>query len=251
MKSVLETLEHNSGLAIAWFEMNYMKLKTGKCHLLISGNKNEQIWAKLDRDIVWESNDVKLLGITLDNNLKFDKHVSNICSKANRNLSALTRVDKFLPFKKRHILFKAFIESQFKYCPRAWIFHERKTNDKINKLYERALRIVYNDTITSFEELLVKDKTFTIHHQNIQSLAIEMYNTVNNLPGGNLSEFFVRNNHNYNLRSIPELTVPSINTVFKGQNSISYFGSVIWNSIPAELRQINSFQVFKSEIKPW
>ena len=86
---------------------------------------------------------------------------------------------------------------------------------------------------------------------NIQSLAIEMYKTVNNLPGGNLSEFFVRNYHNYNLRSKSELTVPSINTVFKGQNSISYFGSVIWNSIPAELRGINSFQVFKSEIKAW
>ena len=63
---------------------------------MISGNKNEQMWTKLDRDIVWESNDVKLLGITLDNNLKFDKHVSNIFSKANRKLNALTRVAKFL-----------------------------------------------------------------------------------------------------------------------------------------------------------
>ena len=53
------------------------------------------------RDIVWESNDVKRLGITLNNNLKFDKQVPNICSKANRKLSALTRVAKFLPFKKK------------------------------------------------------------------------------------------------------------------------------------------------------
>ena len=86
---------------------------------------------------------------------------------------------------------------------------------------------------------------------NIQSLAIEMYKTVNNLPGGNLSEFFVRNYHNYNLRSKSELTVPSINTVFKGQNSISYFGPILWNSIPDELREINPFEVFKSEMKPW
>ena len=131
------------------------------------------------------------------------------------------------------------------------MFNGSQINDKINKLHKRALRIVYNDTITSFEELLVKDKTFTIHHQNIQSLAIEIYKAMNNLPGGNLSEFFVRNNHNYNLRSRSELTVPSINTVFKGQNSISYFGSVIWNSIPAKLRESNSFQVFKSETKAW
>ena len=184
------------------------------------------MWAKLDRDIVWECKDIKRLGITLDNNLKFDKHVSNICSKANRKLSALTRVSKFPPFKKRRILFKAFIEWQFN-CPLVWMFHGRQINDKINKLHERALRRVCNDTITSFEELLVKDKTFTIHHQNVPSLAIERYKAVNNLPRGNLSEFFVRNDHNYNLCSRSELTVPGINTVFKAQSSINYFGSVI------------------------
>ena len=115
------------------------------------------------------------------------------------------------------------------------MFHGRQTNDKINKLHERALRIVYNDTIVSFEELLLKDKTFTIHHQNIQSLAIETCKAVNNLLGENHSEIFVRNNQNQNLRSESELPVPSINTVFKGLNSISYFGSVIWNSIPDKL----------------
>ena len=91
--------------------MNYMKLNTNKCLLLISENKNEQIWAKLDRDIVSESNKVKLLGITLDNNIKFNERVSNICSKANGKLSALTIVGKFLLFKKRRIPCKAFIES--------------------------------------------------------------------------------------------------------------------------------------------
>ena len=101
--------------AIAWFETNYMKRNSDKCHLLVSGNKNRQMWVKLDRNIVWESNDVKLLGITLNNELKFDQHVSNICSKGNRKLSTLTRVAKFLPFKKRLILFKAFTKSQFKY----------------------------------------------------------------------------------------------------------------------------------------
>ena len=123
---MLETSEHNSELAFAWFEMKCMKLNTDKCHLLVSGNKNGQMWAKLDIDIVWESNDVKLLGITLNNKLKFDKHVSNICSKANRKLSTSTRVAKFLPFKKRLILIKAFIGSQFKYCPLVWMFMERK-----------------------------------------------------------------------------------------------------------------------------
>ena len=151
LKSVLEKIEHNSELVIDWFEMNYMKLDTDKCHLLLSGNKNEYMWAELDEDIVWESNDVEPPGVKKDNNLRFNKNVSNTCLKANRKLNALTRAAKFVPFKKRRILFKAVIESQFKYCPLVWMFHGRQINDKINKLHERALRIVYNDTVTSFE----------------------------------------------------------------------------------------------------
>ena len=57
--------------------------------------------------------------------------------------------------------------------------------------------------------------------------------------------------HISNLCPESELTVPSINTVFKGQNSISYFGSVISNSIPAKLRELNPFQILKSEITAW
>ena len=129
-KSILGTLEHNYELAISWFEMNYMELNTDKCHLLISGNKSEQIRSKLDRDLVWESSNVNLLGITLDNNLKFHKHVSTTCPKTNRKLSSLTRVVKFLPFKKRRILFKVFIELQFKYCPHVWMFHGRQIDNK-------------------------------------------------------------------------------------------------------------------------
>ena len=65
---------------------------------------------------------------------------------------------------------------------------------------------------------------------------------MHNLPGGNLSAFFVRNNHNYNLRSESELLLPNLNNVLKGQNYISYFGSVIWNSIPFKLRKASSYK---------
>ena len=55
------------------------------------------------------------------------------------------------------------------------MFHWRTLNNKINCLHERALRIVYSDYKSLFCELLEKDKLFSIHHKNIQSLAIEIY----------------------------------------------------------------------------
>ena len=70
-----------------------------------------------------EYNDVKLLRITIDRDLKFDKHVLKLCSKANQKLSVLSRMAKFLSFSKKRMLFQAFVESQFKYCPIVWMFH--------------------------------------------------------------------------------------------------------------------------------
>ena len=70
---------------------------------------------------------------------------------------------------------KGFIESQFKYCPLIWMFHSRIMNNKINRIHERALRLIYSDHLSSFDELLKKDRSFSIRHRNIESQAIELY----------------------------------------------------------------------------
>ena len=84
-------------------------------------------------------------------------------------------------FEKTKILFKAFVESQFGYCPLTWMFRGRRANSKINHINERALCIVHKNNVLSFEELSELDKSFKIHHRNIQSLAIELFKIKNNL----------------------------------------------------------------------
>ena len=133
---VLEQLELQSNIAIKWFEDNHMKMNASKCHLFVSGNKYEHMWARVGNDLIWESRTVKPLGITIDNELKFDEHISNICKKAQRKLTILMRLKKYLDFEKLRILFKTFFESQFKYCPLTWMFYSRGTNNKIDRLQE-------------------------------------------------------------------------------------------------------------------
>ena len=71
--------------------------------------------------------------------------------------------------------------------------HSRKLNNKINNLHYRALKMVYNDHTSSFDELLEKDGLFTIHHRNIQYLAIEMYKVLDNLSPSFLQEISTKN----------------------------------------------------------
>ena len=98
-----------------------------------------------------------------------------VCSKANRKLSILSRMFKFLTFEKRRVLIKVYFESQFKYCSLVWMFHGRQVNNKINRVHERALRMIYEDSTSSFDTLLEKDMSFSVHYRNIQQLALEMY----------------------------------------------------------------------------
>ena len=79
-------------LAVRWFQNNYTKLNTDKCHLIVSGYKHKQIWENIGKDLIWESNGVKLFDIIIARDLKLQKNVLKLCSKANQKLSALSRM---------------------------------------------------------------------------------------------------------------------------------------------------------------
>ena len=100
-----------------------MKLNTDKCHLLVTGHKHEWTWAKIGNDLIWESNEVKLLGINIDRNLSFEFHVANICKKTTRKHTAIAMYSKLFTFEKLRILIKSFVESQFAFSPLVWMFH--------------------------------------------------------------------------------------------------------------------------------
>ena len=120
-----------------------MKANHDNCHLLLSIQEEASI--QIASTTIKCSQSGKTLGITLDNQLKFDKHIENICQKASRKLNALARVTKYMELTKRRILMNAFFEAQFNYCPAVWMVHSRSLNNKINRLHERCLRIIYND----------------------------------------------------------------------------------------------------------
>ena len=157
-----------------------------------------------------KKNQVTLLGITIDNELKFGDHITKICRKANSKLSVLSRLARYLSMEQKKLLCMLFIEAQFKYCPLTWMFCSRSCNNRINKLHERALRLVYDDYESSFNVLLNKNKSFSIHHQNIQKLMIEVYKSLNKPPGNYFNSLFTSKQRQDPLQN--DLLVLSIKT---------------------------------------
>ena len=219
-------------------------------HMLLSSA--ESLNFQISETVIRNSQSKKLLGVTFDNKLKFEKHINTICQKANRKLNALARITTYMELTKRRILMNAFFDSQFNYCPLIWMFHSRNLNNKINRLHERCLRVIYNDKTSSFEQLLENDNSVSIHHRNIQALAVEMYKVTNGLSPEIMNEIFqIREESRYNLRYTSLFTIPPIHSVYNGRESVSYMGPKIWELIPHAFKQINSLSGFKKAIKTW
>ena len=168
------------------------------------------------------------MGIKIDNKLDFSEHVSAVCKKVSLKLHALARISNYMSTLKLRIILKAFIESQFSYCPLVWMFHSRTLNNRINNLHERALPLVYKNPKFSFEELLEMDNMFTIHHRNLQKLATEMYKIINNLSPTIMSTIFPHTNNRYNLRNKNPFQTSNVRSVFNGQETIYFRGPKTW-----------------------
>ena len=122
------------------------------------------------------------------------------------------------------------------------MFHSRELNNKINRIRERSLRLVYSDKTSTFQELLDK---------NIQLLATEIYKTVNGLGPIIMNTIFEKKDIEYNLRNKINFKSHRINSVRYVINSLTYLGPKIWNIVPEDLKKSESLNVFKTKIKKW
>ena len=180
LKNPMKTCKPNSrdwikdkaGCVFHWFSANYFKANPKISHFLLISN--EQVNLNLDDLIIKTSKFEKLLGININQFLTFNEHVSKLCKKASQKLHAIARISSVFNKNKLRLITNAFFSSQFGCCPLVWMFHNRRYNNKINLLPERMLSIVCKDYKSSFAEFLSKDKSFTVHHKNVQKLALEM-----------------------------------------------------------------------------
>ena len=130
--------------------------------------------------------------------------------------------------------------------------HNRTNNSKINRLHERCFRLIYNDKKSSFEDLLQKGGSVSIHRRNLTTLAVELFKVFKGLSPVIFAKAFpVRQQSQYNMRNYSYFAMPRAKTVNHGLESLSYTGAKLWDSIPSHMKEIDSINEFKHVIKTW
>ena len=151
---------------------------------------------------------------------------------------------------RRRIIMKGFVQSQFGYCPLVWMCHSRTLNSRINRIHERALRIVYSDYISTFNTLLEKDQSFKVHERNIQILAIEVFKVINGLsPKIMNSVFTLKKDLTHCSKQI--FITRNVKTVNYGLETISTLGPKIWSILPNDIKLSTGLVEFKKKIRSW
>ena len=134
-------------------------------------------------------------------------------------------------------------------CPVVWMFHSRKLNARINRLHERALRVIYRDF--DFEELLRRDSSITLHQRNLQKLMTEIFKVNTRLAPELMKGGFQFTDVYYNLRNQSKCnrSIPCAERyVIETASSI---GPKLWDKVPTEIKNSKSYEEFKVQIKSW
>ena len=131
-----------------------MILYPGRCYYLVLGNRSNSNTINLNGMKLASSSYEKLLSILIDRDVSFDKHIKSLCRKAVQKLNALARISTYLTHDQKRLLLNSIIKSQFGYCPLIWMFCSRSLNNLINRIHERAPRLIHNDHVSTFQDIL-------------------------------------------------------------------------------------------------
>ena len=174
---ILSNLKNDCQISLKWFDDNGMKANPSKFKfMIISLEYIEPQELMISEDVCLQSQtDIKVLGVTIDHRLTFNEHISVCTLTAARQLNALFLVSRYLDTKSKSILYNSFVASNFNYCPRVWHFCGVTNNNKLEKIQERSLRILFNDYESDVHDLLDSIGGQTLALRRLKYMLLEVY----------------------------------------------------------------------------
>ena len=232
-KSIQEVeKELNSDIenASKWYQDNFLIANKDKYQaMVIRENKpnDKEIEVKVNEMEIEQTSSMKLLGVSIDDRLNFTEHIKNVSTRASQRVGVIFRLRNLIPTETKLLLYKTAILPHLTYCDTVWHFCKASDKRKLERVQERALRAVYCDKNSSYNELLRHAKLQTLNNRRLQNIAIMMFKVKHNMSQKYIIDLFQISNKRYDLRNA-DFTIPRFNTVRYGKHSLRYLGPFLW-----------------------
>ena len=250
---MVSSLTKDADISIDWLANNDMIANPSKFQAIFPTKQKDQqsISIQVKEKAISSQNEVEILGLTIDKNLKFEKYISKICQSASGQLHALYRLNRYLKPETRSSVINSFILSNFSYCPLVWCFLSARQASKIDKIIEKSLRIINNEHGLSYKDLLEKYGKSSIKYRTQKVIAAEIFKTFNNMNPAYMKSIFQKQANARITRQTLNLKSQKYKSKKYGFNSLRVMGPIIWNSLPNTIKTSNGIQKFKNGIKDW
>jgi hypothetical protein len=228
-----------------WTIASRLSLNLNKTHAMLFTNRPHDI---TDQEIIFNAvpldkcNKTKFLGVTLDNKLKFDHHISETCKKISKSIGILYKLKHCVPGDVLINLYYSLVYPYLLYCNIVWGGTYEVHLQPLFMLQKKVLRIITDSNyLEHTDPLFYKTNILKLSDIHNFLLAQSMFKC-------NIGNSLVTLNHNYNTR-YRDNAVPSFQRLTVTQHSTFYTAPHVWNAIPIEIRDCKHFSKFKSMLK--
>ena len=195
------------------------------------------------RPSIESSGSLKLLGVTIDDQLNFNIHINEICKRASQRVGVMMRLKKLIPTNAKLTLYKSAILPYLTYCHLTWHLCTACNKRKLERMQERALRALFLDKQSSYKAPLDKGDLITLQNRRLKDIAILMYKVKHKLCPTKISELFHMHCTPYNLR-VAVFAIPRFKTKKYDKHSLTYLGPKLRNRLPGEIRTLPTSDEF-------
>lgn len=253
LQSLMGKLENSVNIATRWFDMNGMKSNHSKFQAMILNHHPDlsDFSLCINGQTIALKSCVKLLGVLIDYQLTFSNHVDYLCKKTSKQLGAIRRVSRYLDNVCLMKLFHAFVMSNFNYCSVIWHFCPKASTIKMEKIQKAALRVVLNDYVSTYTQLLHMSARTPLYIRRVKSLLFEVFQCIRGVNPQFMNELFVVIDKPYVTRSGCTISQAQVRTIKYGINTFVYQGAKLWNTTPSYAKDLTDPTIFKCFLEEW
>ena len=241
MQTIITNLE-------AWCKIWGMDFNIKKCCLMHFGYNNPKTEYKMESQKLTASNNQQNLGIVVSDNLTPSAQCAQAAKKANQVLGQINRSFSCHTKDVMSQIHKVFVRPHLEYAVAAWSPWHQKDKDTLEKIQRRATRRISNIR-GSYPERLRQLNLTTLEERRIRGDAIEVFKCLNGFWDIEKNSLLTLDNSNKpktrHQNSHMPLVVPHARLDLR-KNSFAVRGSVLWNSLPSNVRKSSSTNAFKN-----